>query len=123
MDERTNAGSEDSSKFYKSIKPILEITNGAVFENIWFDTGYIVIHNAYVTFTNCTLSKVTIYIMGQDLLSIYSLGYKEIKDIWHAIETIQMNNGSLQCQNATVMFDNTTWNYVEAIKKMKQRLV
>ena len=118
MDERTNAGSEDSSKFYTSIKPILEITNGAEFENIWFDTGSIVIHNADVTFTNCTLSKVTIYIMGQDILSIYSLGYKEIKDIWHAIETKQMRNGSLQCQNVSVMFNNTTWNYVETIKRV-----
>ena len=116
VDERTKTESEYANKFYKTIKPMLEITNGAAFENIWFDTGSIVIYNANVTFTNCTLNDVTIYIMGQDILSIYSLGYNEVADIWHVIERIQMSNGSLQCQDANVLFNNTTWNYVEAIK-------
>ena len=123
MDERTEAEAEDPTKFYITIKPMLEITNGAVFENIWFETGSIIIYKANVTFTNCTFNKVTIYIMGQDTLSIYSPGYKDVKDIWQTIERIQTSNGSLQCQNAIVMFNNTTWNYVEAIKRADNQTV
>ena len=89
--------SEESNRFQRNMNLMLEITNGAFFENLWLDYGSVIIYNANVTFTNCTINDAVIYVMGRDTLSLYSLGYSEVKDIWDVIESTYRSNGSLHC--------------------------
>ena len=113
QNHRANNSSERVKEFFVDIISILEITNGAVFENITFEHGSIIIYNANVIFTNCTVNDVTIYVMGRDVLSYYTWKYHQVDDIWFTIGKMQRNNESLDCQNAEVTFDNTTWKYVD----------